>query len=419
MVKPLKQKVFNFLFTYTIKLLHKNNILGVFCGKIIQFLTKNKFKIVRRDYVNKITSRVTLKGEEESYVIEPSEINKPASKINKTLTSLGYNIVRNAIVDGHSPFIMINNTLYKQKYYTGHSEKEVSYKTKLVLQTTSNYAFINCQKPIKIIEKGIFLGGSWPYNWYHWVINILSKIELLNYLPKKYHNYPILVPQIIRSLQNHQSLLKKVFKNNTIIYLDENNWHKINEVIWLDSPAINIPQFKDLPTGIKLMDINIHWDIMKAYQDRLVSLIKIKQSKYKRIFLARKQEKRTYNQDEVFEMLKKYNFTAIYLEDLTISEQQNIINGANFITGPTGAAWTNLIFCKENTKALIWMPEVVRNESDFANLAYLSNSTLTHYYFPCKAKSWTEFMHQEWRTTIDVKELEEILIKMLAKKDIN
>lgn len=417
MARDFSNTIFQLLHKTTINLFYKNNDLGVITGKIIQILTKNKFKIVKRDYLNNLSSRVTIKEEEVSFVIEPNEIVRPIKKEEKKLASLGYNIIQNGIIDSHSPFVMFNNVLYKQKYYTGHSEKEVGCKTKLVLQTTPDYAYLNFQKPTKKIEKGIFLGGSWPYNWYHWLIEILPKIELLKYLPEKYHTYPILVPHIIKDLKSHQSLLKKFFEKNIIIYLDDYCWHKVNEVIWIDSPTINSPSFRGYPKGFKLIDSNIHWEIMKSFQKRLITLIAQNKSDYKRIFLARKQEKRTYNQDEVYEMLKKYSFTAIYLEDLSISEQQSVIHGADFIAGPTGAAWSNLIFCKENTQALIWMPVVVKNVSIFANLAHLSNSSLVHYYFPCEAKSWAEFMHQEGTTVLDVNEIENIIIKMLDKKN--
>ena len=44
-------------------------------------------------------------------------------------------------------------------------------------------------------------------------------------------------------------------------------------------------------------------------------------------------------------MFVREGFEPVYLERMSLGEQIAAINSAELIAGPTGAAWTNLIFC--------------------------------------------------------------------------
>lgn len=67
----------------------------------------------------------------------------------------------------------------------------------------------------------------------------------------------------------------------------------------------------------------------------------------KRVFLARKGFLRHYNQAEILKLLEPYGFTCVYMEEQDINHQVAIMANAEVIVGPTGAAWTNLIFASK------------------------------------------------------------------------
>lgn len=98
----------------------------------------------------------------------------------------------------------------------------------------------------------------------------------------------------------------------------------------------------------------------------------------KRIFLARKGTLRTYNQDEIIEALTPFGFSCIYFEEIDFCQQVMMMANADIIVGPTGAAWTNIIFAKPNTKALCWMAEEWGNLSCFSNLAAISKVDMSY-----------------------------------------
>ena len=73
---------------------------------------------------------------------------------------------------------------------------------------------------------------------------------------------------------------------------------------------------------------------------------------------------------------EEQGFTPLYLEEFSFLEQVKIFNQAQFIVGPSGAAWTNIIFCQSNIKALSWLPEQISDFSVFSTLAHLSKCDL-------------------------------------------
>ncbi len=80
-------------------------------------------------------------------------------------------------------------------------------------------------------------------------------------------------------------------------------------------------------------------------------------------------------------MLGLYGFTAVYIEDYSFHEQVVLVNQAEIIVGPSGAAWTNLVFANENAKALCWMSEETGDNACFSNLAHcvgIEMDFLTH-----------------------------------------
>jgi capsular polysaccharide biosynthesis protein len=69
------------------------------------------------------------------------------------------------------------------------------------------------------------------------------------------------------------------------------------------------------------------------------------------------------------------------MEDYSFTEQIQLFKNAKFIIGPTGAAWTNIIFCPSTVKCLCWMPEEINDFSAFSNLAEYSNVDLQYITF--------------------------------------
>lgn len=101
----------------------------------------------------------------------------------------------------------------------------------------------------------------------------------------------------------------------------------------------------------------------------------------KRIYLSRNKSKSRYvvNENELSEFLKSYDFTTIYAEDLTFSEQVQYFANADIILSQHGAGFTNLAFCKPESKIIEIYNEKMKASLDTAYWRISSDLSLKHY----------------------------------------
>jgi capsular polysaccharide biosynthesis protein len=221
------------------------------------------------------------------------------------------------------------------------------------------------------IKKGIFLGGNGSGNYYHWIVEILAKIEFLSKLPMYYQKYPLLVSEEVVRIQSFRDTLDIFAKGHEIIVLSKELQYVVDELIYINAPN-NLPfnlfgnqQFKCNYVAIDRLSIDYLRKI--GLQD---ALKKPAISSYpKKIFLHRKSGLRSYNQDEIFNYLSVFGFTKVFMEDLSFLEQVRTVHHADIIIGPTGAAWTNLIFCRSGAKGLCWMANEFGDFSAYSSIA--------------------------------------------------
>ena len=91
-------------------------------------------------------------------------------------------------------------------------------------------------------------------------------------------------------------------------------------------------------------------------------------------------------------ILSKTNYFA-----LTPTHIVYFFQNAEIIIGPSGAFWSNLIFCQAGTKAISWLPEKISSFSTYSTLAK---------YFGVKkkflvAKSLNKNMHGEYTVNLE------------------
>lgn len=95
----------------------------------------------------------------------------------------------------------------------------------------------------------------------------------------------------------------------------------------------------------------------------------------KKIYLSRSQiisHRNLKNENEVENIVKQLGYKVIYPEKLSIIEQAKVFNNAEVILGATGAAFTNIIFCKQGTKiGVIQVTDIKDKEGGYAIMASL------------------------------------------------
>jgi capsular polysaccharide biosynthesis protein len=129
------------------------------------------------------------------------------------------------------------------------------------------------------------------------------------------------------------------------------------------------------------------------------------------LFLSRKSYRRNYNQDEIFDVFKKEGFIQVFLEDYDLKGQIRMISQAEMLAGPSGAAWTNLIFCTKGAKCICWMDRKLSDFSSFSNLARSVGVDLIYVTYSSEISMTAEFYAADYH--LPVEKIEKALHQML------
>lgn len=215
--------------------------------------------------------------------------------------------------------------------------------------------------------------GASGNNYWHWLFDLLPKVEILSnnkkinhfdyyYIPKpnKYiidtlKIYGIKENQLINSQKYKHIQAKKIFFLENI-YLKKGSFQK---------------QFENIPLII-----------IKTMRNKFLKY-KNKKFNFKKIFIDRSDSKfrhyQFYNNSEIIKNLKKNNFGIYKLSTLNIFDQVSLFNSSRLVLGLHGAGFANIIFCKKNTRIyeILRKNEVKRNAiKTISNLSSLKHKKI-------------------------------------------
>lgn len=263
-------------------------------------------------------------------------------------------------------------------------------------------------KDIIHIEKAVKIGGMFGFNYYHFMIQLLPKMEFLRYIP---HDIPIILDYSARDVDSMREAISVANKDQrTIIYMEYGYGYKIDELYDITLSNFIIPNVKK---GISYIDIWASFSISSiSYLRNLLLNYKDTKLTPQKIFIARRQasSRRKYNEVECGEMLKSYGFVEVYPETMTLYEQIALFNNAKFIISASGAALTNLLFCKPNTQVVI-LTNYKSNAQFFSSFGSILNLNILFLYdksIELKRKQNTNDIHSAYN--IDTNELKRIII---------
>lgn len=207
------------------------------------------------------------------------------------------------------------------------------------------------------VEAAIFLSGQSADAFGHWIPEFLPKLQILEQHPA-FADRPIIVDA--QMPDSHFTLLERIVKN-PLLKLPPGGSFFCRRL--LVSP---VPYF--LPTDILpshfLPEGTLIWSPrgLRYVRERTRSPA-LPRSKFgERIFLGRKNMGGRYlmNEAEIGHDLETLGFQTVYIERLSVDEQQALFREARWVVGPIGAALQNLIFSEPSTKLLVLSHEKAR-----------------------------------------------------------
>ena len=179
-------------------------------------------------------------------------------------------------------------------------------------------------------------------NYYHFIIDFLPKIFIYKELN--------LNNDIYINRKNFSRFQLEFFElidfDYTKMKLFENDVLFKNEMIILsDTKGIGI-----LKEGIPKYPI----ECMKKLLNKLIKEKKIVKKDKKNIYITRKNSNYRHinNEEIIINLIKKYNFLIVELENISVLEQIDLFYNSNIVLAPHGAGSTNIIF-GDNIKVYI------------------------------------------------------------------
>ena len=167
--------------------------------------------------------------------------------------------------------------------------------------------------------------------------------------------------------------------------------------------------------------ININKPIKILYSQTALERMREVLLKYKsnttfpdRIFISRtKGNVRHYNEDEVFQVLKRYNFKKVIPESLSFEDQMSLFNGAQYIVSGSGAALSNLLFSNSCCTVVCFGLGSSDNHCDLPIFNTIANINKTKFIFFPRKKCVKGNIHVNYE--IDCAELQRKMDQIVFK----
>jgi capsular polysaccharide biosynthesis protein len=266
--------------------------------------------------------------------------------------------------------------------------------------------------PREDLEKGVFLGGNGAFNYYHWMVEIAPKLQFLQDLGEEHADFPLLLSEYARDIASFREALGLLSQGRRLIFLDKSKAYRVGRLAHINAP--NACPFNLRPgRKLEVADFLFRESSIAGLRRRLgADAAGGSPVGRGRLFIGRRSSNRRYNQEEVFELFSRHGFTMVFPEDLSLRRQADLFSDAELVAGPTGAAWTNLLFCRQGVRCLCWMAAEYSEFSAFSNLARIVGADLRYLTYGTGLSSTAEIFSSGYR--IDAKEVKNGLDALLA-----
>lgn len=202
--------------------------------------------------------------------------------------------------------------------------------------------------PVKRIDGTVaVLSGLLNDVYFHWMLDILPRIELL-------HRSGIEMAGIDKFLINSRLPFQKETLN--ILGVADTKILETDKYPHIKATKLVVPSFPGSIAWMPKWAGNFLRSVLLDQQALEAS------EKIDRLYISRSQSanRRIINEDEVINLLNKFGFKSVTLELMSVREQAALLANAKVVVAPHGSGLTNTIFCKQGTKVIeIFSPNYV------------------------------------------------------------
>lgn len=328
---------------------------------IYHFLYYNIFKKCDRVTVYPFNEFIKIDNPEiiklidasEAECYSPSTTDKEPNPVLRTMSPVYALCISDGTVIGGSNVVLKG----KIALYNHNTGTSVNYSDGAFHDYRENYQLgknriYRSECPTATIDSGISMCINYNYNYYHYILECLSKFQLLDNLNLDAY-IPLIIDKTAKDIPQFQQLLCIFNKTNReVIYLDRIQHLKVKK-LYVFSPIQYLPANNIDISTIDCTDTAFRKESIIYLRNKILQEIDQIESSHNspsKIFISRQNFKgRSYNNGEVKKELESLGFTTILPERLSLDEQARIFNNAEIIVAASGAALTNILFCKPET----------------------------------------------------------------------
>lgn len=249
-------------------------------------------------------------------------------------------------------FIHSNNTLLKpslwqsQLFFNSQFRNDKS--TMWKWRVNKNY---NAKK---LPGKTLLLHNRAYKNYFHWIIDIISKIYLIDNLS----SYDNIIIGLSKEHKYIDFFLEKFqIDSKKIIWTEEYEVYRCETLV---APYYKVTEDIGIRANYNDKEHYKGWcsEFLKSIKKDFKSPNNTEKKLPKKIFISRRNDnsRRILNIDEVSKLLIDYDFVEINPGELSIDEQIEIFNNATDIVAVHGAALTNIIWTEKSLRLIELMP---------------------------------------------------------------
>jgi capsular polysaccharide biosynthesis protein len=274
-------------------------------------------------------------------------------------------VVEDSIVFGGENSILMDQDVMLSDELLEYNTREFGTKTARLKHHEGhpeNILLAQYTEPKEEIEEGILLSCSHDYNYFHWLVECLPKLLLLDSLDA-FKDVPLLIPDGLH--KNLMVALERVNVNHRPVRLVNSGVsYRVKRLIVPSALSRIVDRYDGSPVFNRDIVLSHKW--LRKIRDCLRGAAFDDTQPGRRIFLTRRKGLRALgNRDEVELALLQRGFELVELEGASLDVQIELFSQVSLVMAPTGAALTNLLFCRPGTKVVIFM----------------SNHDVTNFYF--------------------------------------
>ena len=221
-------------------------------------------------------------------------------------------------------------------------------------------------KPVVTHGEVILVGGP-AHVWWHWLIETLPTLHLMEKTFALPGSIPIALPELVLRDKNKIEMLRRIVKRRPLVPLYSNTVHELSHAF------VPAPVTSPGPTEFSLGSVSPRGTFEKAamgnFLEDITNWINPRNLAPRGVFLARRNPKgRVSNQALYVTVAEHFGLEILYTEELPYTTVAEIISRSKLVVTTMGSGIANLAFATERPNVVVIGNSSWTYHTPFANL---------------------------------------------------